>query len=135
MTGSYDGKPVQARINSVGGDDSTKYYYELTMTPGPQGKDWSLSYTGDKLLGLGQKSWHVKTKDEALKQRLIDDGALALIERWSGYPDVSYKANKGVLKYEHEVRNMHALPAPEQFKQQLDLLNRLAQINQQVNVV
>jgi hypothetical protein len=101
MTGSYEGKPVQARINSVGDDDSAKYYYELTMTPGGQGKDWSLSYIGDKLLGLGQKSWHVKTKDEALKQRLIDGGALALIERWNGYPDVSYKAGKGVLKYEH----------------------------------
>jgi hypothetical protein len=30
---------------------------------------------------------------------------------------------------------MHALPEPEQFKEQLELLNRLAQINQQMNVV
>lgn len=58
LTGSYNGMPVQAKIKSVSdGDNSTEYYYELTLMPGTQGKDWALSYTGDKMLGFGSKSW------------------------------------------------------------------------------
>lgn len=134
MNGSYEGRPIQARINSTSDDNSTTYLYELALTAAPQGKDWALSYTGDKLLGMGQKSWHVKTKDDLLKQRLIDAGAPALVERWDSYPQVSYKAKSGTLKYEQQVGGMHALPAPEQFKAQLELMSRMAQLNSQVNV-
>jgi hypothetical protein len=135
LTGSYNGMPVQAKIRSQSdGDNSTDYYYELTITPGMQGKDWSLSYTGDKMLGFGAKSWHVKTRDEALKQRLIEAGVANSMAAWQGAPDVSYKAKGGALKYETQVNGMFAIPSLEQFTAQLDLLTRLAQVNQQVNV-
>ena len=134
MTGTYNGMPVQARINAVSNDNSTEYFYELTLTPGAQGKDWALSYTGDKLLGLGEKHWHIKTKDHALEQRLSALGVIDLIEDWRGHPNVTYKSKHGILKYETRVHNAFELPAPDQFKAQLDLLARLAQINAQANV-
>ena len=67
LTGTMNGLPLTARINAVSDDNSTDYFYELTLTTGAHGKDWALSYTGDKLLGMGAKSWHIKTKDEVLK--------------------------------------------------------------------
>lgn len=134
LTGTYNGVPVQARINSVSDDNSTDYYYELTVTPGMQGKDWSLSYTGDKMLGLGAKSWHVKTKDEALKQRLMDAGAIRTMDSWQGHPSVVYKAKNGALKYETKVNGMFAIPSADEFKAQLDLLTHLGTINGQANV-
>lgn len=54
---------------------------------------------------------------------------------WQNAPDVSYKAKQGALRYETKVNGMFAIPSLEQFTAQLDLLARLAQVNQQVNVV
>lgn len=136
LSGTYNGMPVQARVKTVSdSDNSTEYYYELALTQAGQGKDWALNYGGDKLLGMGKKAWHVKTRDEALKQRLTDAGALALVEQWPGYPDVAYKAKTGTLQYTTQVKTMFAIPAPDEFRAQLDLLNNLAQINQQTNAV
>lgn len=134
MTGTYNGMPVQAQINTVSNDDSTDYYYALTLDTGAQGKDWSLNYAGTKMLGMGQKAWQVKTRDEALKQRLIDQGAISTMEQWNEYPSVSYKTKQGTLKYETQVRTMHALPSAEQFKAQLELLSHFSGINQRANV-
>ena len=133
LTGTFNGMPVQARINAVSDDNSTDYFYELVLTPGAQGKDWSLSYTGDKLLGMGAKSWHVKTKDEGLKQRIADGGAMATIQQWPGFPEVTYKAKQGTLKYAIQVNGMYALPSADEFKAQLGLLAGLADVNRQVN--
>jgi hypothetical protein len=133
LTGTFNGMPAQARINAVSDDNSTDYFFELVLTPGAQGKDWSLSYTGDKLLGMGAKSWHVKTKDEGLKQRLSDGGALATIQQWSGFPEITYKSKAGTLKYSVQVNGMYAIPGLDEFKTQLELLSRLAEVNRQVN--
>lgn len=136
LAGMYNEMPVQARVKTISdSDNSTEHYYELALTQAVAGKDWALSYSGDKLLGMGKKAWHVKTRDEALKQRLIDAGALGLVEQWPGYPDVSYKAKSGTLHYTIQIKNMFALPAPQEFRAQLDLLTKLARINQQGNAV
>lgn len=134
MTGSYGGMPVQARINTVSDDSSTEYFYELTLTSAAHGRDWTVTYGSDKLFGMGQKGWLVKARDESLKQRLTDAGTVDLVQGGEGHPEVSYKAKHGVLKYEQRVGGMFALPTAEQFDRQLDLLARLAQINQQVNM-
>src|SRR5688572_19633527 len=67
MTGTYAGMPVAARVDSITGDTSTSYFFEVVMTAPAQGKDWSVEYGGQGLLGRGQRSWNIKTKDEALK--------------------------------------------------------------------
>ena len=55
------------------------------------------------------------------------------MEQWSGYPDVSYKAKSGTLKYATKVQGMYAIPTAAEFKLQLDLMSRLVHINQQAN--
>ncbi len=132
LTGTFNSMPVQARINAVSDDNSTDYFYELVVTPGAQGKDWSLSYTGDKLLGMGAKSWHVKTKDDGLKQRLAES-VLPTLEQWPSFPEITYKAKGGTLKYAIKVKSMYAIPGLDEFKQELELLARLGEINRQVN--
>ncbi len=132
LTGTFNSMPVQARINAVSDDNSTDYFYELVLTPGAQGKDWSLSYTGDKLLGMGAKSWHVKTKDDGLKQRLAES-VLPTLEQWPSFPEITYKAKGGTLKYAIKVKSMYAIPGLDEFKQELELLARLGEINRQVN--
>ncbi len=132
LTGTFNSMPVQARINAVSDDNSTDYFYELVLTPGAQGKDWSLSYTGDKLLGMGAKSWHVKTKDDGLKQRLAET-VLPTLERWPSFPEITYKAKGGTLKYAIKIKSMYAIPGLDEFKQELELLARLGEINRQVN--
>ncbi len=132
LTGTFNSMPVQARINAVSDDNSTDYFYELVVTPGAQGKDWSLSYTGDKLLGMGAKSWHVKTKDDGLKQRLAES-VLPTLEQWPSFPEITYKAKGGTLKYAIKVKSMYAIPRLDEFKQELELLARLGEINRQVN--
>ena len=104
LMGTFNGVPVTARINAVSDDDATDYFYELTLATGAQGKDWALSYTGDKLLGMGAKRWHITAKDEVLKQRLAGAGAVATVEQWPSYPEVSYKAKSGTLKYSTKVQ-------------------------------
>jgi hypothetical protein len=134
LSGTFERMPVEARISATGDESATEYFYELTMTPGPQGKDWGLYYIGDHLLGMGPKSWHLKTKDDALKQRLSGAGVLQAIEQWAGYPAVSYKAKRGTLKYCAKVKNMYAIPGVDEFRAQLALLVRLAEANRQANV-
>lgn len=135
MTGTYQGMPLAARINAVSdGDNSSDYFWVLTLTPGAGGKDWSLSYTGEKMLGLGAKSWQVKTKDEALKERLIAAGAPEIMAAWPSHPSITYKAKHGTLTYENKVGGAFSIPGPDEFKSQLNLLSQLSQVNQQANL-
>lgn len=135
MTGSYHGLPVEARINSVSDSENrhTRYYFELKLTGRPGGRDWKIVYGGEKLLGFGEKRWHVSTKDDALRERLTSAGAVAEMQDWGGQPTVSYKAKSGRLEYSEQVGGMYALPSPERFTAQLELLRRFAQFNEQAN--
>lgn len=132
MTGTYQEMPVTARLTG-GGEDDAAYYYELTMTPGPAPSDWSLAFTGEKFLGTGTKTWRVKSKDDDLRQRLTDAGAVAAIQDWPSQPDVTYKGKTGVLTYRSRVGGAFDLPSVEQFQAQLDLMARLSKLNTQVN--
>jgi hypothetical protein len=135
MTGTFDGRPLRARLNAVGGGDNsdTSYYFEVVLESPPRGADWKITYGGEKLLGFGEKRWHVSTKDEGLKQRLEQAGALVEVARWNNYPQLEYKAKRGTLEYKAQVSGMYSIPDPTEFEAQLALLSRLARINEQVN--
>ena len=105
------------------------------MTPGITAKDWALSYTGEKFLGTGTKTWRVKSRDDDLKLRLTDAGAVTTIQNWSGQPEIAYKSKSGTLHYWQRVSGPYDVPSPEAFQAQLDLLSRLAEINREVNTV
>lgn len=132
LSGNYAGMPVTARIAGAG-EETPAYHYELTMTPGPSGVDWSLAYTGEKFLGTGAKTWRIKTKDEELCRRLADAGATAAIQAWADQPEIAYKSKSGTLHYWQGVAGMGDVPSPDALQAQLDLLASLAKINKQVN--
>lgn len=134
LEGAYQGRTVYARLDSVSdGDEGTDYYFELRMATVPRGRDWKVAYGGEKLLGFGEKRWHVATKDDALKERLNGSGVVAAMSQWGAYPTISFRAKNGELEYRERVRNAFDLPAPPRFQQQLELLAHFSQVNEQVN--
>lgn len=139
MTGTYENLPVAARINAVSdGDNNTSYFFEIKLTTSPagnepRGKDWKILYGGEKLLGFGEKRWHVSTKDETLKRQLEGSGVIQEVERSGNFPSVTYRAKRGELEYSERVGGMFAIPTPERFAAQLDMLARLAQTNERAN--
>lgn len=135
MNGTYQGRPVRARINAVGDSEggSTTYYFEIDLAARPGGRDWKVTYGGEKLLGFGERHWHVATKDDMLKQRLNGAGIVSEMTSWGSYPTISYKAKNGEFSYQEQVGGMYDLPSPERFSAQLELLARFAHVNEQVN--
>lgn len=132
MGGAYDGLPLRARI--VGdGSEGNPYAYEVSFMPGPQGQNWSLTFTGQKFLGTGDKTWRVKSKDELLAQRLTEAGAAAALQNWPTTPEITYNAKSGNLEYRDRAEGQYAVPTPEQFAEQLTLLSRLAQLQRTTN--
>ena len=134
MSGTYAGMPVAARVDSITGDTSTSYFFEVVMTTPAHGKDWSVEYGGQGLLGRGQRSWYIKTKDETLKQRLETAGVVAAMETWSQGVTVAYKAKSGALTFRSPVNSAFGIASPDQFTAQLDLLQRLARVSQHAGV-
>lgn len=135
MFGTYAGMPVAARVDSITGDTSTSYFFEVVMTAPAEGKDWSVEYGGQGLLGRGPRSWYIKSKDEALKQRLETAGALAAVERQGTGDAVAYKAKHGALTFRSPVNSPYAIARPDQFTAQLALLQRLAAANREAQGV
>ncbi len=132
LSGTYRRMPVTARI-AGSGDENPSYHYELTLTPGAAAGDWALSHTGEKFLGTGTKTWRVKSKDDALRLRLTEAGAVGAIQNWASQPEITYKSKSGALHYWQRVEGMYSVPSPEEFQAQLDLLARLAEINREAN--
>jgi hypothetical protein len=138
MTGTYQGRPVHARIDAEtsGTDETTRrttYHFKVKLMGEPGGRDWKVVYGGEKFLGFGEKRWHVSTKDDTLKERLSGAGVVVALQAWGSYPAVTYKAKKGEFEYSERVGGMYDMPTPERFRQQLDLLTRFAEVNEQVN--
>lgn len=132
LSGTYEGSPMRARI--VGdGSEGNPYAYEVSFMPGPQGQNWSLTFTGQKFLGTGEKAWRVKSKDELLAQRLSEAGAAAAMQNWPGTPEITYNAKSGNLEYRDRAEGEYAVPAPGRFEAQLTLLARLAQWQREIN--
>jgi hypothetical protein len=133
LAGTYQGYPVKARMASESDDSSTDYFWEVTQTVDPRGRDWSASYTGDKLLGRGEQAWRLKTKDDALARRLADAGLLRHLEAWPTRPAISFKARNGALLYRERAKGIYNLPDSETFTRQLELLIAIARVNQEHN--
>jgi hypothetical protein len=131
LVGSYRGLLVRAYIRvSAKSRWTFNYYFEIVATPDTHGHDWELYYNQRREEAPG---WQVKTKDEALKQRLTHSGLLTLIPNWENVASVKYRGGKGTLLYSHQIYTRDALPSPEVFQNQLALLKRLVHITTQVN--
>lgn len=132
LSGTHDGLPVRARI--VGdGSEGNPYAYEVSFAPGAQGSNWSLTFTGQKFLGTGDKAWRVKGKDETLVQKLTEAGAAHAMQGWTSTPEITFNAKSGNLEYRDRAEGEYAVPTLEQFRAQLGLLARLAALQRDIN--
>ena len=143
LKGHYRGHPVRVSFtvrNRLTGPSSfhrciNAFYIQLCQVPG--GQDWSMQYseTGGFFQQTGV-SLSVRAKDGQLAQRLEQARAKAAVSALGGgttcYETARYHAQEQVLYYTTNVAPKDLL-SPQQFEQQLDMLLRLAAINQQVN--
>ena len=125
LEGKYHEHPIQATLITGGAENPDTF--RIDMTTVSRGANWLVRYGSDKLLGKDQ--WYLQAGHEKLRQRLEDSDILTEMRRWEGHPTISYRADSGTLTYEEEGK----VPTPERFHSQLDLLLRLAQLNEQVN--
>jgi hypothetical protein len=132
VTGSYQGRAVDVLLQNHG-YEMESYVYHLTTKVRIQGFDWAASF-GDTSFLNPTKGWHIKCGDEALRRRLTEAGAFELIAQAPGKPDVRYRADRGTLEYSLSVGVSSYAPTPDEFETQLNLLSRLADINEELNV-
>jgi hypothetical protein len=135
LTGNYHGLPVRARVKGKNGGKGNPniYHFEVLVTPGTHGRDWKLHYD-QGFLGMGADGWEIKTRDEALKQRLAQSGLMTMAQNGSGETSITNDGDKGTLLYRTRIDSLYDLPTPDVFKGQLDLLTKLVNVNRQVNV-
>src|SRR5262249_19823219 len=92
LVGSYRGLPVRAYVRvSAKSRWTFNYYFEIVTTLDTHGRNWELYFNQRREEAPG---WRVKTKDEALKQRLIHSGLLTLIPNWDNVASVKYRGGK-----------------------------------------
>ena len=125
LTGTWQGRRVQAimspgrnRYSDESGFKYNEFGVELLDVPGAQ--DWR----------IGEER-RIETKDLSLGQRLEASGILLILEAF-GAPTVSYSRAQKRLSYSEDAGSRW-IPTPEHFRAELDLMLRLAQINEQVN--
>lgn len=141
LVGTYAGNRVvasivaQAGTSDGDGDGRTnEYYFLTTFAAGPASADWSLAYQGDGLLHSGQKSWHLKTKDQELEMRLTEAGVLAAVAPWiDGAPTITYHAKDGSLTATSPRSFKKTWPTAAVFGSYLAALAALVDCNRKAN--
>lgn len=125
LTGTWQGRRVQAimspgrnRYSGESGFTYNEFGVELLDVPGAQ--DWR----------IGEER-RIETKDPSLRQRLEASGILLILEAF-GAPAVSYSRAQKKLSYSEDA-GPRWIPTPERFRAELDLMLRLARINDEVN--
>lgn len=135
LTGSYRRRKVRASMvpgrNRHYEASGHKFnYFDIEIQDVPGGQDWSIVYK-TALLGFGQTGWGVETKDKSLEESLRGAGVVDLVARL-GSPTVEYKKKPGTLLYSEDV-TPRWVPTPERFQEELELLLRLAEVNEAIN--
>lgn len=92
--------------------------------------DWSVRWT-TATLGIGTTGWHVASGDRELAARLEHAGVRALVAPL-GRGEIRYGARPATLVLHQDVRPLLA-PPPERFRQELDVLLRLAEVAAPLN--
>lgn len=147
-------EPGESQLVFTSADDlgSGGYLYELSAGSGGGGKDWSAvrgtkgeaswrvetgygdaSDSPPQDGGAGGPSWHIKTEDEALRERLLGSGAPAALQSLPGHPGI-VRCTAGRLWFRSRLDSLDEVPDPDRFKAQLDAFTDLAETNRQVNV-
>lgn len=135
LTGTYRGQPVRATMiperNRYSGESGHRYnYFDAALLKVPGGQDWSIEYK-TAVFGFGQTGWKITTEDKALEARLHASGIVSLIEGF-GPESVAYNRRESTLLFSEDV-TPRWVPTPERFQEELELLLRLAKVNEEVN--
>lgn len=151
LAGTYGGRTVyvaslpnvdsMSSIVSTGNEGGSAHRYnafdvELQNVAGE--RNWSLTW-GKHSIGqifAGHESWKFSA-DEDLLQRLQSSEIISELEAFAGagvrgLPTVTYNARNKTLKHRDNISPKIA-PSAEHFQRQLQLVTRLAQLNEQVN--
>lgn len=138
MSGRYGGRSIlvslsrEVRSMEYHGHSNTKRNILLVeMSPVAGVHDWAIRYRST--YGIGREEWHTSTAEEALKAKLSETGAVAEINGMGIMAFASYSSNQKTLTYHEDIHPAIA-PTPHRFQVQLDLLEKLAAINERVNV-
>jgi hypothetical protein len=135
LTGTYSGRQVRASMipnrNRYQGEAGSYYnYFDVALLEVAGSQDWSVEYR-TALWGIQEEGWHIESKDAGLKERLHAYGIIDLLSRF-GAPKVKYQSRERTLLYSEDVTPLWT-STPERFREELELLVQLAQINTKVN--
>jgi hypothetical protein len=131
LSGEYRGLPIRAcvRVSS-----RSRWYYEytfeITAKYDTRGGNWEVRYDKNK---KGEKALELIAKDPLLKRRLSQSDLMTLLSKWKVGTSVKYKGAHGTLLFRQHIHSREDLPAPDEFEMELEMVNRLAKINRQVN--
>jgi hypothetical protein len=135
LSGIYQGNTVQASMvpnrNRYTGQTGHRYnYFEVELQNVAGQHDWDIVYRA-AVLGFGDTGWHIETADKTLEQCLqnagVDTRAAALKPI-----RIAYKSRQSTLTLSEEVTPRWA-PTPERFREEIEFLIGLVQINEQLN--
>lgn len=134
LTGTYQQRQVRVkRGEKEPAEHGSGYNFELEMTSGPGGQDWQVEYE-QKFVVFGERRGVIKTRDEVLRDRLNRAGVVEMIDgiQSATIQYVRYEQKRSALLLNEDVRP-RLTPTPQGLQERLDLLLRLAEINERVN--
>jgi len=132
LCGNYQGRPVEIFVSDHS-HELPLYFYHLRLRVPLKGFDWKIYFAKTNLVDPS-KCWFIKTNNEPLKERLTDAGAIVLVSERPEHPEVSYRADRGTLELQFYVDDDEYVPAAEDLQSQLNLMTRLADLNEKLNV-
>jgi len=141
IRGSYLDREVRVSFTpgqNVGSGDSAMqinaFYIEVSNVPGRQ--DWRIKFYTSGVFGQSPNQLYIEVQDKALGERLDRSGVLAVVATVSAptqsYVTVAYEVRRQTLTYTDDV-SPHRIPSHDHFVAQLELVMRLAVVNEQVN--
>ncbi len=124
LTGTWQGRRVRAMMipgrNRYSGESGSRYNdFGIELLDVPGGQDWRIDNS------------RVEMAEPALRQRLEASGILLVIQAF-GTPAVSYSRAQRILSYSEDAGSRWT-PTPEHFEAELQLLLRLAKVNEEIN--
>lgn len=135
LSGTYRGWKVQASMiphrNQYSGESGHYYnHFDVALLEIPGQHDWSLEYQ-TPLFGVRGADWQIETEDPALAARLQNANLVSILAGM-GHPKITYQKRAQMLQYEADITPLE-VPPPAMFQRQIEVLIRLAQVNEEVN--
>ena len=142
MVGTYERRAVIAEISPVSdtgprSPNNSSWFFstalDIVADRNPRrrrrtlleamGVDWEVRYEQDD-------GWRIATRDDRIRQELTRAGLPADIQQWGTFPTITYSARSKLISISEDFPDQMTA---ERFRSRLELLVRLAHLNQKVN--